>query len=66
MEYHAQSAVEGAFQVRQKILDTEGQFDISLITAIEVESFDVAIEIIGRDPEKWHPITRETADHSFP
>ena len=26
----------------------------------------MAIEIIGRDPEKWHPRTRETADHSFP
>ncbi|MEK7349398.1 MAG: MmgE/PrpD family protein, partial [Nitrospirota bacterium] len=29
-------------------------------------SYDVAIEIIGRDPEKWRPHTRETADHSFP
>ena len=26
----------------------------------------MAIEIIGRDPEKWRPTTRETADHSFP
>ena len=26
----------------------------------------VLAEIIGRDPEKWNPKTRETADHSLP
>src|SRR5690606_25383286 len=36
------------------------------IASITVGSGDVAIEIIGRDPEKWHPATRETADHSLP
>ena len=36
------------------------------MTDVEIGSYDVAIEIIGRDAEKWHPHTRETADHSFP
>ena len=36
------------------------------IAEIELGSYHVAIEIIGRDPEKWRPATRETADHSLP
>ena len=66
LEYHAQSAVEGAFSIRRRIVTEEGTFDPTHVTAIEVGSFDVAIEIIGRDPEKWCPKTRETADHSLP
>ena len=66
LEYHAQSAVEAAFDVRQQILTAHGEIDLSQIALIEVGSFDVAIEIIGRDPEKWQPKTRETADHSLP
>ena len=66
VEYHAQSAVEAAMHIREKIVKTEGEWDVSHIKDIVVESFDVAIEIIGRDPEKWHPKTRETADHSLP
>ncbi len=31
-----------------------------------VRTSGVSHEIIGRDPEKWHPKTRETADHSLP
>ncbi len=34
--------------------------------AIEIATFRVAVEIIGKDPEKWRPKTRETADHSLP
>jgi len=66
LEYHAQSAVEAAFEVRQQIRSAYGAFYLDQIEDIEVGSFDVAIEIIGRDPEKWHPKTRETADHSLP
>ena len=39
---------------------------VAAITDVVIGSYDVAIEIIGRDPEKWQPRTRETADHSFP
>ncbi|MGH7232466.1 MAG: MmgE/PrpD family protein, partial [Nitrospiraceae bacterium] len=66
VEYHAQTAVEAALIVREDILKSEGREAVAGITSIEIGSYDVAIEIIGRDKEKWHPQTRETADHSFP
>jgi 2-methylcitrate dehydratase len=66
VEYHAQSAVEAAFVIRQQIMAEYGECPVHQIESINVGSGDVAIEIIGRDPEKWHPKTRETADHSLP
>ena len=44
----------------------DGLADKFDLADVEIGSYDVAIEIIGRDPEKWQPATRETADHSFP
>ena len=58
-EYHAQSAIEAALLLRKKL-------DPKNIAAIEVKTFDVSVEIIGKDPEKWNPRSRETADHSLP
>lgn len=66
VEYHAQSAVEAALAVREELLSKEGRAALTRIAEVEVGSYDVAIEIIGRDPEKWRPRTRETADHSMP
>ncbi len=66
VEYHAQTAVEATLVVRDQVLRAEGKAGLAGITEVEIGSYDVAIEIIGRDPEKWHPKTRETADHSFP
>ena len=66
VEYHAQTAVEATLAIREDLLKKEGVDALKGITGIEVGSYDVAIEIIGRDPEKWCPRTRETADHSFP
>jgi 2-methylcitrate dehydratase len=66
VEYHAQTAVEAALALREDLLKGEGAGALGSITDIEIGSYDVAIEIIGRDPEKWRPRTRETADHSFP
>jgi 2-methylcitrate dehydratase len=66
VEYHAQTAVEAALAIREDMLKREGAESLAGITDVEVGSYDVAIEIIGRDLEKWHPRTRETADHSFP
>jgi 2-methylcitrate dehydratase len=66
VEYHAQTAVEAAIELREDLLKGEGANALAGITDIEIGSYDVAIEIIGRDPEKWRPRTRETADHSFP
>ncbi|MBI1884405.1 MAG: MmgE/PrpD family protein [Chlamydiae bacterium] len=59
-EYHAQSAIEAALEIRKKISD------IHKIQAIRVKTFRTAIEIIGGEKEKWHPVSRETADHSLP
>lgn len=59
-EYHSQSAIAAAFELRPMIGDP------SRIRSIEIASFRVAVEIIGQDPEKWRPKTRETADHSLP
>lgn len=66
VEYHAQTAVEAALALRAELIETEGLQAIESLTDVEIGSYDVAIEIIGRDPEKWQPATRETADHSFP
>jgi 2-methylcitrate dehydratase len=66
VEYHAQTAVEAALLVRDEIVTNEGPKALQTIAQVTIGSYDVAIEIIGRDPEKWRPATRETADHSFP
>lgn len=66
VEYHAQTAVEAALAIREELLTVEGIDALAGITDVEIGSYDVAIEIIGHDVEKWHPHTRETADHSFP
>ncbi|MDR5694636.1 MAG: MmgE/PrpD family protein [Armatimonadota bacterium] len=60
VEYHAQTAVDAALQVRGEIEDP------SRISHIEIHTFKAAYEIIAKDPEKWAPQTRETADHSLP
>jgi 2-methylcitrate dehydratase len=66
VEYHAQTAVEAALSLRKELIEAEGADAMSRLSEIEIGSYEVAIEIIGRDPEKWQPATRETADHSFP
>ena len=60
VEYHAQSAVSAALQVRADLGDPIG------IEQIQIQTFRAAYEIIAADPEKWDPLTRETADHSLP
>jgi 2-methylcitrate dehydratase len=59
-EYHSQSAIHAALELRRDIRDR------SKVVSIDIESFDAAVDIIGKDPEKWRPKTRETADHSLP
>jgi 2-methylcitrate dehydratase len=66
VEYHAQTAVEAALELRAEVRQAEGAGAIHQLSDVEIGSYDVAIEIIGREPEKWQPTTRETADHSFP
>jgi 2-methylcitrate dehydratase len=59
-EYHSQSAIDAALQLRPQI------GDVRQIRSIDIHTFDAAVDIIGKDPEKWRPRTRETADHSLP
>lgn len=59
-EYHSQSAIAAALELRPKIASPES------IASVEIATFRTAVEIIGKDPEKWRPKTRETADHSLP
>src|SRR5213595_1271558 len=59
-EYHSQSAIEAALFLREQI------GDVSQIASVNIESHDASVDIIGSEPEKWRPETRETADHSLP
>ena len=58
-EYHSQSAIDAALQLRPEVGDVRN------VAAIDIATFDAAVDIIGKDPEKWRPRTRETADHSL-
>ncbi len=59
-EYHSQSAIEAALFLRSQI------GELSNIKGVVIESHDASVDIIGSEPEKWKPKTRETADHSLP
>lgn len=59
-EYHSQSAIDAALQLRPEV------GDVRKVASIDIHTFDAAVDIIGKDPEKWRPQTRETADHSLP
>jgi 2-methylcitrate dehydratase len=58
-EYHSQSAIDAGLQLRPQIGDPDH------IESILIESFEAAVSIIGSEPEKWRPTSRETADHSM-
>lgn len=59
-EYHSQSAIAAAMKIRQEL--SPG----ATIESVVVASHDAAVDIIGLEPEKWRPQSRETADHSLP
>jgi 2-methylcitrate dehydratase len=60
-EYHSQSAIDAALQLRREI---GGQ--VERIKAIDIHTFEASYNIIGKYAEAWAPKTRETADHSLP
>jgi 2-methylcitrate dehydratase len=59
-EYHAQSAVWAAIEARKRISN------IKNVESVLVETHEAGYTILGKDPEKWNPHTKETADHSLP
>jgi 2-methylcitrate dehydratase len=62
-EYHSQSAIDAALKLRGRL---GGQDPTDQVVSVTIETFDAAVDIIGGEPEKWRPQSRETADHSLP
>ena len=60
VEYHAQSAVDAALRLREEL---GGSLDG--VEHIHIDTFGASYQIIAKDPQKWDPRTRETADHSL-
>jgi 2-methylcitrate dehydratase len=71
-EYHSQSAIDAALQLRRELAPAVAAGGANArrliadgIQSILIESFEAAVSIIGSEPEKWRPTSRETADHSM-
>lgn len=60
-EYHSQSAIDAALQLRKEL-----NGDTSKVESVVIDTFEASYNIIGKYPEAWAPKTRETADHSLP
>ena len=58
-EYHSQSPIFAAKELSPQVA-------IDDIESVEVFTYRFAWAEIGNGEEKWHPTTRETADHSLP
>jgi 2-methylcitrate dehydratase len=59
-EIHSQTSIWAALEVKKEIEKPED------IVSVEIASHEAGYTILGRDPEKWNPLTKETADHSLP
>ncbi len=59
-EYHSQSAIDAALQLRKEI------GDVAKVESLDIYTFEASYNIIGKYAEAWAPRTRETADHSLP
>ena len=58
-EYHSQSPITLALKLSRQVPCAE-------IEAVNIHTYWFAWSEIGSEPEKWHPTTRESADHSLP
>ncbi len=58
-EYHSQAPLWTVLALRDKV-------SVEEIEAVNVQTYWSAYSEIGKDPAKWDPQTRETADHSLP
>ena len=57
---YAQTAIAAAVELAREV------GDLDRVTALEIATSRRGFEQTGRDPEKWTPDTRDTADHSLP
>jgi len=58
-EIHSQTAIWAAMEVRKKVEKPDD------IESVEIAAHEAGYTILGKDPEKWNPLTKETADHSL-
>jgi len=58
-EYHSQSPITAALELAKELCADD-------IDQITVHTYWFCWSEIGSEPEKWHPTTRESADHSLP
>jgi 2-methylcitrate dehydratase len=58
-EFHAQAPIFAAIELHPQVRIEE-------IEKVEIFTYRFAWHEIGSGTEKWHPTTRETADHSMP
>ena len=56
----AQTAVDAAIKLRSKLSS------VNEIAEINIGTFSSGKNVMAGDDEKWHPQTRESADHSIP
>lgn len=57
--YHGQSTVYATLELRERVA-------LDAIESIQVDTYRTAVSMMGADPTRWAPATRETADHSMP
>ncbi len=59
---YSQTVVEAVLSARRQVPD----FRVDDVEDVHIRTLQKAIDIMAGDDEKWHPKTRETADHSMP
>jgi 2-methylcitrate dehydratase len=57
--YHGQSSVQAALALRSRVAARD-------VSAIRIDTYRTAVDMMGNDPSRWAPRTHETADHSLP
>lgn len=58
-QYFTQTAIDAALALRDRL-------DLAAVERVEVATFEFGRVAAADGPDKWHPATRETADHSMP
>jgi 2-methylcitrate dehydratase len=61
-EIRAQTAIYAALKARERITNPS----MEKIQEVEIGTNEAGYKILGNEPEKWDPKTKETADHSLP
>jgi len=58
--YFSQGAIQLACELAGRLTSED------VITGVEVGTFAYGLQVMAGDQAKWHPATRESADHSIP